>query len=108
MSGERKRWWRRRRFWLKLAAGLLFAVVAYGGAYTVAMTPLPVTFPTPRGEMGTFGEVMVQRWPRYPSDALAPIFIPAHWLDRNVRPDYWKPRRVQWLKRSGAGGSGGR
>ena len=29
----------RRRFWLKLAAGMLFALVAYGGSYYAAVVP---------------------------------------------------------------------
>ena len=85
MSGERKRC----RLWLKLAAGLLFAVVAYGGAYLACMQRLrvPIVVDTcwPAREL-------VRSEPGYPRPIVRHFFGPAHWLDRRLRPDEWNER----------------
>ena len=84
MSGERKR----RRFWLKLAAGLLFAVVAYGGAYLSTVVPA-IGYPRLRPERPI---------PHYRNrnpelqPVLRVVFAPAHWVDERVRPWIWEPR----------------
>ena len=79
----------RRRFWLKLAAGLLFAVVAYGGAYYATVQP---------GWMIISGVTWGPAWPEYrlpvkPSteteDLARKFFAPIHWIDRKLRPEFW-------------------
>ena len=94
----------RRRFWLKLAAGLLFGVAAYGGAYLAMVRPgnrswawgtglswgLPAT-----GNTARVAVYMRPAW--FPGDAVTwqeradCFFAPAHWIDRSVRPRFWDP-----------------
>ena len=81
----------RRRFRLKLAAGLLVAIVAYAAAY-LAMTPLP-------GEHGTYdqfifhdtGDGFAECWivPPYPNRLLLHFFWIAYAVDQYLRPDIW-------------------
>ena len=74
----------RRRFWLKLAAGLLFAVLAYGGAYAALLRPLP----EPCGNRITPTYV-----PSYAIPGPLPTFFrPAHLVDSKIRPRYWDIR----------------
>lgn len=84
MSEDRKP----RRFWLKVAAGLLFAVVAYGGAYVALVTALAPP------SAGAWPDPSAPRFPRY--DAFGKrerharvFFTPAHWIDRRLRPGLW-------------------
>ena len=86
----------RRRFWLKLSAGLLFAVVAYGGAYAVLVKPLRLK---QMYGMGVYVESGVSARPLYPhlfsstaGGELQPVFSLAHWIDRKIRPEFWGPR----------------
>ena len=79
----------RRRFWLKLAAGLLFAVVAYGGAYLACVKPLPT--PLLLGGSGWDPTYYVLPYydPRIPLQVAGPIFAPALWVDRTLFPERW-------------------
>ena len=78
---------RPRRFWLKLAAGLLFAVVAYGGTYLATMSTFDI--------ISYHGAVPVEQPPpfkkvaAYPHSAAELLFRPAHWIDRTIRPEFW-------------------
>ena len=79
----------RRRFWLKLAAGLLFAVVAYGGAYSAMVVAA-------RGSVFGWSATLPPAVPVYLhlftlyGDELRPFFAPAHWVDRTLlRPEFW-------------------
>ena len=81
---------RRKRSWcLKLTTGLLFAVVAYGGAYATLVVPRRYVYPD--------NHLPPQPWYWYPrplsnnlGTELQPSFAPAHWLDRKLRPEVWK------------------
>ena len=91
----------RRRFWLKFAASLLFALVAYGAAYFALVKPLEVAgytttvndatgaryfyteLPTVKVLPGYTRSTMATRW-------LHRVFLPAHWLDRRLRVHVWK------------------
>ena len=102
----------RHRFWLKLAAGLLFAAVAYGGGYAVLVRPhYPMaSFIDPK--TGSGGGPGVSRYTIGGEFARA-LFGPAHRIDRRLRPGVWQtvvePKLTLCLSsRSGAGGSGGR
>lgn len=91
----------RRRFWLKLSAALLFALIAYGGAYLVAVRapPTPV-LPLTTIRAGfhfdahslhgyhTFHFHARYKLPGTPVIANS-FFAPAHWIDRRLRPHVW-------------------
>ena len=89
----------RRRFWLKLAAGLLFAVVAYGGAYAAMVQPAGrIVFGAPGGGKLPARLTIV---PNYRWSAISPavkwaesFFRPVQWIDRRLRPRTWEPRSV--------------
>ena len=75
----------RRGFWLKLAAGVLFAVVAYGGAYVALVEPYRMYLDVP--SFATYavdhtGAGTLQK-------ALRRVFGPANWVDRRLRPRMW-------------------
>ena len=76
----------RRRFWLKLTAGLLFAVLAYGSAYLALVTPGMSWGGLPRAPAYVV--------PGYGTAPLEVVFAPAHWIDRRVRPSIWKGAEV--------------
>ena len=87
----------RRRFWLKLVAGLLFAVVAYGAAYAATVNSFLVTLYRQTGEPFTMpapgykvpGGFIAQRH-------LEKIFLPAHRVDVFlIRREYWREYRKQ-------------
>ena len=83
----------RRRFWLKLAAGLLFAVVAYGGAYAVLVVPLAPP------SAGVWPDPSAPRFAHYDafgrSEERARVFCaPAHWIDQRLRPNFWGSDRA--------------
>ena len=82
----------RRRFWLKLAAGLLFAVLAYGGAYSVLVDRVTRTgFRYPAQPILWFKPQY--RGPKWMSDSVLPRFFAlAHWVDRELRPHVWSQR----------------
>ena len=85
----------RRRFWLKLAAGLLFALVAYGGAYAALVRPvtlLPLNFAIATSD-AVAGVPRVPRYalPRWQARAAQTFFAAAHWADRKMRPEFWDP-----------------
>ena len=83
---------RRRRFWLKLAAALLFAVVAYGGAYAAMVKPAGrLVFLTSRGSSARLTIVPNYRWSANSRSVkwVESFFRPAHWLDRRLRPGVW-------------------
>ena len=85
----------RRRFWLKVAAGLLFAPVAYFGTYLTLRTPVQAPW-TGRTMDGEPLKIML-RVPQYPGGAvIREFFRPAYWVDQKIRPEYWKP---QWIER---------
>ena len=81
----------RRCFWLKLAAGLLFAVVAYGGIYGCIVRCKLIG--TVTGEVN--GMLRCERYPAYPVIRGVPekwigrLFAPAHWADRWLRSGRW-------------------
>ena len=80
----------RRRFWLKFAAGLLFAVVAYVGAYALSVKPIPSW---PGGPISP-GDYLL---PNYTGDYVLTgedwwierLFSPVHFIDRRLRPNLW-------------------
>ena len=80
----------RRRFWLKLAAGLLFAVVAYGGLYLGTVEYGRATGWTSYPLL-TVTSTRVEPSYRLPLPARVSkaIFAPAHWIDRKCRPAAW-------------------
>jgi hypothetical protein len=71
----RRPWYRRKRAWAALALWLL--VVPYVSAYAVLVRPVDVGF----------GAVIVVAV--YPLPALGPLFAPAEWVDRRIRPEVW-------------------
>ena len=86
----------RRRFWLKLAAGLLFAVVAYGGAYGASVWRVPAykQLDLSKIQFGDMGIRQVGFDPRYAqrpvlNSVVRILFVPAHWLDHQLRPRCW-------------------
>lgn len=86
----------RRQFWLKLAAGLLFAVGAYGGAYRACVHRQSVWWNDPAIPDSLAYEIAVEpvyadgRW----AGASTAFFWPAHWADRQIRPHLWEP--IRW------------
>ena len=94
----------RRRFALKLAAGLLFAVMAYGGAYLLCVRT-PTANDPGTGIEGTIqnGEIMIWVTPVYPfaeglsfewQVATLMFFDPANAIDCVIRRDLWKQPRT--------------
>ena len=85
----------RRRFWLKIAAGLLFAVVAYFGAYYAMMEP---RYPA-AGQRDPRHRHIFAR-PRYVVNdmLIRRFFVPAHLCDRVLRPDVWGPTLEELLR----------
>ena len=88
----------RRRFWLKLAAGLLFAVVAYGGAYAAVVKPRTIWPGTPVAP----GDFLFPSYGRdYSPESrwIERFFAPAHFVDRRFRADVWHipmPEPKRW------------
>lgn len=99
----------KRRFWLKLAAGLLFAIVAYGGAYSVLVKRAQdLKYPALYFYCGRTDS---DRWypPLYGFESsftrarrcgytqhLGTVFAPAHWVDRKLRPETWGRPTAVW------------
>ena len=84
---------KRRRFWLKLAAGLLFALVAYFGAYVATVGRERAVIVRNGVAMHIVGAkdhpyYHVPLW-RGAHARLIPFFAPAHWIDRRLRPQRW-------------------
>ena len=79
---------RGRKFWLKLTAGLLFAVVMYYGAYRAA-NPGKVYWDTGARDAAT-GNMITRIEPDYPGEPhWDEVFWLAHQLDRVLRHEYW-------------------
>ena len=71
----------------RLAAGLLYAVAMYGGAYVLAASPSPLL-------ASAFRNWPFARRVRYdvllvPATLVGAFFSPAHWVDRRLRPELW-------------------
>ena len=83
----------RRRLWVKLAAGLLFAVVAYGVMYAAAMTPRRVLINGVVEDDGVFSSCPYAVTPQFstplPPRIASAFFALAHWADRRIRPHVW-------------------
>ena len=79
----------RRRFWLKLAAGLLFAVVAYGGAYLGTSRPLIGNWRESQVDYVVHSPHFVLPGDAISSDTLETFFWPAYCIDYWIRGEYW-------------------
>lgn len=89
----------RRRFWLKLSTGLLFAVVACGGAYVAMVESRIITLPVASPPVPRVQRGMGQQWidlyawgyaaARQDQYASRAFFMPANCIDRKLRPGFW-------------------
>lgn len=91
----------RRRFWLKIAAGLLLAPLIYGGAYFAVLRHAEFDVPLPDGTTKRLGYLPAYRVPGgvISEKTLAPLFWPALSLDYAIRPRHW----VSWTRPYGVG-----
>lgn len=71
---------------LPCAIGIILLLVVYGGTYRMCMTP--VRFHSDRRERKAV-VLMVQMQPDYPAGWLAQLFAPIHWIDRQIRSEFW-------------------
>lgn len=84
---------RRGRFWLKLVAAMLFAVVAYGGAYAALVRPMRVIWISTPIEVKSGVPAQpyyTHLFSRSSGTELRPFFALAHWFDRKLRPEVWE------------------
>ena len=90
----------KRRIWLKLAAGLLFAVVSYGAAYYAAVVPRGVFWIGNTAGAGReiVGSEIVAEYPVTASpivnQRLGSFFLPANQVDRMLRAETWRPAEI--------------
>ena len=96
---KRSRW--KRRFWLKLAAGLLFAVVAYGGVYALTVRPSVLSWAGAPGLDGGHVSLTPDYSLPIPRHVARAFFTPAHRIDRRLRPSRWTrtipdPAQLNW------------
>ena len=77
----RRPWWRKKRWALALLLWLVLPA-GYAAAYRTLMQPVVTVFVTegipPLVEA------------KYPHPVLAYVFAPAEWIDRRVRPGFWR------------------
>ena len=76
----------RRRFWLKLSAGLLFAVVVYAGAYALLVSAAIVRS-NKSGQARYDVPWTAGSWQYRVLHAATAL---ARWIDRKLRPEFWR------------------
>ena len=81
---------RKSGFVLPVAVTLAVLLGLYVGAYYAMVEPIPAQkYVLSKGAYSAVPTFLAtySRW----DDWLTPLFSPAHWLDRRIRPHVWEP-----------------